>query len=597
MANSIPDDFIATLLNKVDIVDLIGSRVALQKKGKHYLAKCPFHLEKTPSFSVDPEKQFYHCFGCGVGGDAINFIKELDRVSFVEAVELLAAHVGLTIPQTNADLIVKEQATAEIYAVLATAAKFFQMQLKAHAAKTAVIDYLKARGLDGKIAKRFNLGYAPAGWDNLKRHILSSTAFTIEHLLQAGLVIKKENSSSTYDRFRNRIMFPIKDRRGRIVGFGGRVLTAQEEPKYLNSPETMVFNKGRELYGLYEARQVTKSLASIIVVEGYMDVLALAQQNIANVVAILGTALTFENIKLLFRIVPEIIFCFDADQAGFKAAWKALEVCLPNVRADIKVSFLFLPEAEDPDSYIRKYGRDKFLEQLKRAVTLADFFFRHLTKQMDLESTEDRANLVVRARELLQQIPDEVYKHMLFARLANLTSLDCAFLENVSTKTSQQNSSYKSKSVVKRPKMQLPKSPATIALALLLMYPQLITLLENFDIELYQKMELPGFKLFFAVATILKAKPNATVAEISAMLPSAIAKHFVPEELKANALFVPKVGIEKEFLGIIHKIKLLYDEQLLEALLLKAKTDGLTAAEKVQVQQLLITKNVSFIAE
>jgi DNA primase len=600
MANLIPDSFIETLLAKVDIVDLIGARVPLQKKGKNYLAKCPFHAEKTPSFSVDQSKQFYHCFGCGASGDAISFLREIDRLSFIEAVEILASQLSMQIPKEYNNEGTKKQAIDEIYAVLEVAAEFFKMQLKNHPAASHVIAYLKSRGLDGNTAKRFNVGYAPPGWESLKQHVLKNTSYTIKHMEQAGLVVAKENSA--YDRFRNRVMFPIKDRRGKIVGFGGRVITTTEEPKYLNSPESIVFSKGKELYGLYEARQFSDKLTSLLVVEGYMDVLALAQAGVNNVVAILGTALTSENIKLLFRIVPEIIFCFDADNAGRKAAWKALEVCLPNIGSNSKVSFLFLPEAEDPDSYVRKYGKNKFLEQIKRAEALADFFFRHLTNQMDLESTEDRATIVVRARELLQQIPDEVFKHIMFDRLANLTGLDRTFLKMGNTKKQYDpkiTSKYESKHGWNKniQTTQLPKSPAVIALALLLVYPELIDLLESTDIDQYSEVELSGVKIFFAVAKILKANPRASFIEISSLLPSSMAKRFVPEELRGIALFVPKSGIKQEFSGIITKIKVLYDEQKLEVLLSKAKTEGLSAIEKVQLQQLLLKKNADYIAE
>lgn len=593
MANLIPESFINTILSRIDIVDVINTRVSLQKKGKNYTARCPFHAEKTPSFTVDQAKQFYHCFGCGASGDAIKFLREIDNLTFVEAIEILASQLGIKVPTEHNVDPKKENAAKEIYEVLAVATEFFKLQLKNHSASKNAIEYLKSRGLTGSIAKAFNIGYAPPGWENLKQYVLKNTTFTAKHLEQAGLLITKGNSS--YDRFRNRIMFPILDRKGRIIGFGGRVITATEEPKYLNSPETIVFNKGRELYGLYEAKLLSDALTKLIVVEGYMDVLALSQANINNVVAILGTALTSENIKLLFQLVPEIIFCFDADNAGRKAAWRALEICLPNIKPNVRVCFLFLPEAEDPDSYIRKYGRAKFLEQIKRAVSLADFFFRHLANQMDLELTEDRAAFAVRARELLQQIPDGVFKHMMFDRLANLAGLDRAFLEL----GTEQKYPYtqKNKQFDNKPSTQLPKSPIVLALALLLMYPELIDLLKDDDIEHYKNVTLPGAKLFFSVANILKEKPKASFSEISAILPSDIAKRFVPEELQSFAVFVPKAGVEKEFLGIIIKIKMLYDEQMLDTLLSKAKIEGLSAAEKVQLQQLLLKKDVKYVAE
>ena len=593
MSNIIPDSFISLILSKVDLVDLISSRISLKKKGKNYLACCPFHEEKTPSFSVDPIKQFYHCFGCGVSGDAITFLREIDRLTFVETVEVLAAQLGLQVPIEKEQQPQKQiDITKEIYAVLLVASKFFQLQLREHGNSKNVIKYLKSRGLNGHIAKDFNIGYAPPGWENLKKYILQNTNFTIEHLEQAGLVIKK--STSSYDRFRNRIMFPIKDSRGRVIGFGARAISDEDQPKYLNSPETIVFSKGKELYGLYEAKQFTDKLSKIIVVEGYMDVLALSKENIKNVVAVLGTALTFENIRLLFRIVPEIIFCFDGDLAGRKAAWKALEVCLPNIKAKTKVQFLFLPKNEDPDSYIKKYGKNQFLEYVKKAVTLTDFFFGYLTNQMDLELAEDRAILIARAKALLQQIQDDVLKHIMFARLANLASVDCSFLENNTKK--QVNYSQYNKNIKPKNFTQLPKSIAVVALSLLLKYPELINLIYD-DLELYQDINISGGKIFFAVVKILKTNTTASFEEISSLLPVELARKFIPDELSNIALFVPKSGVKQEFLGVINKIKLLYDEQKLEILLSKAKREGLSAAEKVQLQQLLLKKEDKSVAE
>ena len=593
MTNLISDSFINSLLARVDIVDVINTRVALQKKGKNYTACCPFHAEKTPSFSVDQQKQFYHCFGCGVSGDAIKFLREIDHLTFVEAIEVLASQLGIKVPTSNNNLDPKEYVAKEIYEVLSIAAEFFQMQLKKHVTAKSAVDYLKARGLDGITAKNFNIGYAPPGWENLKQYVLTHTSFTLQHLEQAGLLITKDTSS--YDRFRNRIMFPIRDRKGRVIGFGGRVMTADEEPKYLNSPETAVFNKGKELYGLWETKKFPDQLTKLIVVEGYMDVVALAQAGINNVVAILGTALTSVNIKLLFRLVPEIIFCFDADNAGRKAAWRALEICLPNIKSNVKVNFLFLPEAEDPDSYIRKHGKDKFLEQVERAVSLADFLFRHLANQMDLELTEDRAAFAVRARELLQQIPDGVLKHMMFDRLADLAGLDRAFL--AADLKSEYFYAPRNRQYNQKMSTQSPKSPMIFALALLLMHRELIILLKDDELEHCIDVDLPGAELFFAVVGILKETPNATFAEISAILPADIAKRFAPEELGGLALFVPKAGVEKEFLGIIAKIKTLYDDQKLGVLLAKAKSEGLLATDKVQLQQLLLKKDIKYVAE
>ena len=351
MAGRIPPSFIDDLLARIDIVDLIGQRIALRKAGKDFQARCPFHDERTPSFTVSPDKQFYHCFGCGAHGTAIGFLMEHDRLAFREAVEELAQRVGLVIP-SDGEPIRTGPDQGPLYQVLEQAAELYRQQLRSHPEAARAVDYLKGRGLTGEIAARYGLGYAPSGWDFLLSRLGRDPAGR-QRLLQAGLITDQDGKS--YDRLRERIVFPIRDRRGRVIGFGGRVL-GDGKPKYLNSPETPVFHKGRELYGLYEAQKARRKLERLLVVEGYMDVIALAQFGIDYAVATLGTATTPEHLQLLLRSAPELVFCFDGDRAGRDAAWKALQTALPLATGNQSLRFLFLPEGEDPDTLVRAEG-------------------------------------------------------------------------------------------------------------------------------------------------------------------------------------------------------------------------------------------------
>ncbi|MDH3355677.1 MAG: DNA primase, partial [Chromatiales bacterium] len=348
MSGRIPQNFIDDLINRSDIVDVVDSRVPLKKAGREYQACCPFHNEKTPSFTVSPNKQFYHCFGCGAHGTVISFLMEYENLAFVEAIKELASDVGMEIPKSegfsNPAPRIDKAVTQSLYDVMGQANKFFQQQLRQHPQAGEAVDYLKQRGLSGEIARDFGIGYAPPGWDNLIKDL---TPTPTKQLFDAGLVIEKEGQGSFYDRFRERIMFPIHDQRGRVIAFGGRIL-GDGKPKYLNSPETDIFHKGKELYGLFEARQSLKQIDRLIVVEGYMDVVALAQFGVRNAVATLGTAVTEPHLNQLFRTCSEVIFCFDGDSAGRKAAWRGLENGLPLMQKGRQIRFLFLPDGEDP---------------------------------------------------------------------------------------------------------------------------------------------------------------------------------------------------------------------------------------------------------
>lgn len=433
MAGLIPQSFIDDLLNRTDILDVVSSRIQLKKTGKNYSACCPFHKEKTPSFTVSPDKQFYYCFGCGAGGNALGFIMDHDQLDFVQAVEDLAKRAGMDVPREEGRRGNKPRQPVDspLYPLLAGAAEFYRQALKGHPARKAAVEYLKGRGLTGEIARDFGLGFAPPGWDNLLKN-LGGDNLQLKAMLDAGLLVENPDSGKRYDRFRDRVIFPIRDSRGRVIAFGGRVL-GDDKPKYLNSPETPVFHKGQELYGLYEARKNNRDLDEIMVVEGYMDVIALAQQGIRNAVATLGTATSEEHIKRLFRIVPNILFCFDGDQAGRNAAWRALESALSNLQDGRKVRFLFLPEGEDPDSLVRAEGPDAFRARLAhQAQPLADYFFQQLTLEADPSTLEGKAHLATLAGPLLEKIPGNTLRLLMRQRLGEITGLSAETLSQIS---------------------------------------------------------------------------------------------------------------------------------------------------------------------
>ncbi|RMN31629.1 DNA primase [Pseudomonas coronafaciens pv. zizaniae] len=424
MAGLIPQSFIDDLLNRTDIVDVVSSRVQLKKSGKNYSACCPFHKEKTPSFSVSPDKQFYYCFGCGAGGNALGFIMDHDNLDFPQAVEDLAKAAGMEVPREQGVKGQKPRQPTDspLYPLLTAAAEFYRQALKSHPSRKAAVDYLKGRGLSGEIARDFGLGFAPPGWDNLYKH-LSSDSLQQKVMIDAGLLIENAETGKRYDRFRDRVMFPIRDSRGRVIAFGGRVL-GDDKPKYLNSPETPVFHKGQELYGLFEARKFNRNLDEIIVVEGYMDVIALAQQGLRNAVATLGTATSEEHLKRLFRVVPNVLFCFDGDQAGRNAAWRALEATLSNLQDGRRARFLFLPEGEDPDTLVRSEGTDAFKARINQhAQPLADYFFEQLTKESDPRSLEGKAHMATLAAPLIDKVPGANLSTLMRQRLTEITGL------------------------------------------------------------------------------------------------------------------------------------------------------------------------------
>ena len=421
MAGLIPQTFIDDLLDRADIVEVIDRRVKLKKAGKNYTACCPFHQEKTPSFSINPEKQFYYCFGCGAGGNAIGFIMDYENLDFPAAVESLANSTGMKVPREESRSGAgHKKSQRDLYSLMEEAAAFYRIQLRQHPQRQLAVDYLKRRGLSGQIAGQFDMGFAPAGWDNLLK-ALGTSEERKQQLLLTGMLIENEEGR-IYDRFRERIVFPIRDQRGRVIAFGGRVL-GDDKPKYLNSPETPIFQKGRELYGLYQARQANRQLERIIIVEGYMDVIALAQHGISNATATLGTATGGAHLEKIYRLCPELVFCFDGDAAGRQAAARALEAALACMQDGRQARFLLLPEGEDPDTLVRGRGAPHFNTLVAGAMPLENYLFESLGEGLDLETMDGRARLSKLAAPMLQKLPAGVYRQLMFESLAQRAGL------------------------------------------------------------------------------------------------------------------------------------------------------------------------------
>ncbi|MDH3635722.1 MAG: DNA primase [Gammaproteobacteria bacterium] len=406
MAGRIPRNFIDDLLNRVDIVEVIDSRVPLKKKGREYWACCPFHGEKTASFSVSSTKQFYHCFGCQKSGNAVGFLMDYDHMEFVEAVEALAQSLGLEVPYEKGSAPPKPAPGLEsMYQSLEQCAKHFQDRLKQ---TPDAIEYLKNRGISGQTAKAFTIGYAPPGWNNLDGDE--------KQLVDTGMLVKKE-TGKPYDRFRHRLMFPIRDRRGRTIAFGGRVINPEDNPKYLNSPESPLFHKSDEIYGLYELKRDVTNIERIFITEGYMDVVALAEHGVKTAVATLGTAINNRQIETLFRVCKNLVFCFDGDAAGKKAAWRSLEQCLASLKEGRLAKFLFLPEGQDPDSFISEFGSKAFNQQVDASSTLTEYLFETLLAECDTRTPEGRAQLLDRLRPYFKQIPLQSLKDQILAEV------------------------------------------------------------------------------------------------------------------------------------------------------------------------------------
>ncbi|MDP1708457.1 MAG: DNA primase [Gammaproteobacteria bacterium] len=593
MAGRIPQQFIDELLTRVDVVEVIDARVPLRKAGREYTACCPFHDEKTPSFTVSPDKQFYYCFGCGAHGTALGFLIDYEHLDFIEAVQELAARVGMEVPRTSQEAVATP-AGAPLYGVLEQAAAWYRRQLREHPEAGRAVEYLKGRGLTGTTAADYGIGFAPAGWDNLKR----ATGAEEGALVQLGLLIKKDEGG-THDRFRNRIMFPIHDARGRVIGFGGRVIDAADDaqgrasvagsrtpeatnPKYLNSPESVLFHKGRELYGLYQARKAVRALTRLLVVEGYMDVVMLAQHGIHNAVATLGTATTHEHMERLFRVVPEVVFCFDGDRAGREAAWRALINSLPLMRDGRQIGFLFLPEGEDPDSLVQQEGSEAFLARATRPVPLSEFFYEGLMAEADISSMDGRARLVELARPLLAKLAPGAFQHMMVARLAELVRIDAQQLARMlaagkppATAPDGRQERYKR---VSAPPTAM--SQARLVIALLLSRPSLAA--QAGDPQRFAGLEVAGAALLQEMLELLHQHPHLS--------PAALLEHWRDTEQGRQLMKlaqwrhpVPEEGVEAEFRIALERLYTQGLEQRKERLIDKAHQGQLSAEEKQEM--------------
>lgn len=581
MAGLIPQSFIDDLLNRVDIVDVVDNRVQLKKTGKNYSACCPFHQEKTPSFSVQPEKQFYYCFGCGVGGNALGFVMNFEQLDFPQAVEMLAKENGMDVPREESKAATQRKSeNAKLSEMLEKSSRFYQYQIRHHGARQAAVDYLKARGVSGEIAREFCLGYAPAGWDNLLT-ALGTDANQQQLLLKAGLVIEKEKlkdeaaeseaKSSTarryYDRFRHRIIFPIRDSRGRTIAFGGRVL-GDDKPKYLNSPETALFHKGSELYGLYECRKADSKARRILIVEGYMDVIALAQMGIRNAVATLGTATSTHHLSRLFRWVPEIVFCFDGDDAGRTAAWRALQATLPLMEDGRQVRFLLLPDGEDPDTLVRKIGKEEFSAKIDQATAMEDYFFQSLSKDLDITSIEGKARLSNLAKPLIKQFPKGVYGQLILDRLSETLGMSSQSLaellatepepaapvmEQAPPDRFQSEPPHFSQRTSSTEKLAKYRKPASLKAIELLLHNPEIALSITRDLQPLRSAEDENRKLLLSLIEMIQKDPTTDTYTMAGYCYGTTLGHQLPQLLQSEKI-TPVEGMEQEFTHIIDSI-------------------------------------------
>lgn len=574
MAGLIPKSFIYDLLDRADVVEVVDSRVPLKKAGRNYQACCPFHNEKTPSFTVAPDKQFFHCFGCGEHGNAIDFLMRYDGLEFPDAVEELAAMLGVEVPrETSANPQAearKRQQAADDFEQMERASKFFAYQLRQHNKSAEVVDYLKGRGLSGEIVKHFQIGYAPDGWDDLLKS-LAKDQRSRDQLVDLKLVNRNDNGRY-YDFFRDRVMFPIRDRRGRVVGFGGRILSG-DGPKYLNSPETRIFHKGRELYGFYEVKQAHRNLEQVVIVEGYMDVVALAQAGIDYAVASLGTATTTEQLQMLFRATKRVTCCYDGDRAGRDAAWRALENALPLLTDGLELNFLFLPDGEDPDSLVRQEGAEAFTARLRQAQSFTQYFFSHLTESLDLTTDSGRASLLSQARPLIEKVASDYYREELLAALARLLRRE------VSQIAGQLKQAPRS---AKAPE-QLKMTPIRRAIALLLQYPQL-----GHEVPLHEELanlKLPGIDVLLELHRQTQEQ-NLNSAQLVELWRGRREEKLL-RQLVSWEHHLEQDNISREFFDTFLYFIDLFVEQRANELLAKEQQAPLSAAEKREYMALL----------
>lgn len=600
----ISEQFIASLLSRINLVDLISKKVTLRHVGANFIGLCPFHQEKTPSFTVNKDKQFFHCFGCKESGDAIRFLMLTEHKSFVDTVEILANQYGLHMEKEPAHE--PNPLIEKIYKILNVAVDFYHQELlKSNAQATTALGYLTNRGINLTTVRRFKLGFVNSNWTGLldfcSREVLLEHDLDLKVLLQqAGLILEK--NSKFYDRFRSRIMFPIRNKFGKTIGFGARALSSEQTPKYLNSPETIVFSKNQELYGLDEVKSKLNNLNSLIVVEGYLDVLMLAQSEIYNVVATLGTALNEHHVKTIFNIVPEIVFCFDGDLAGCKASVRAMELAISMMGAGILqskhvIKFVSLPNGYDPDLLVREKGAKEFKQFILEAKVLSDFFFEYLSRKYPEKNIESLNKLAEEAKLQIAKLPDNLLQNLWYEKLAGLLGIESSvFKQNNSQRVFVKHSSQKTLTSNSRSSYSYPISNATKALAMLLMDNNLLKLCGSLNNAKFSILKLPSdIDLFIKVVQTLQSlKSSATVNEfnitiekLTTYLEPVYAQKLLLIEAKKIVQFIPVEGIEQEFMGAVKKVNRVLVEQTVDELLLASKQRTLEEREKLLLQQML----------
>ncbi|MGF6495389.1 DNA primase [Luteibacter sp. 621] len=575
MRGRIPDNFIDDLLTRVDIVDVIEKRVPLKKAGREWTACCPFHNERSPSFYVSPTKQFYHCFGCGAHGSAVRFLMDYDRLEFPDAIEELAQSVGMKVPYEGGRDDKPREDRTDLYTLLDEAASFYQRELGTSDEARA---YVEKRGLDEETLKRFRIGWAPAGFDGVLKALGTSDARR-KLLNDAGMVASNERGNR-YDRFRERVMFPILDRRGRVIAFGGRVLSSDQGPKYLNSPETPLFHKGRELFALWQVKQAHQTVTRIMVVEGYMDVIALHQAGLPIAVATLGTATTPDHAEVLFRAAPDVFFCFDGDRAGRQAAWRAVESILPRMRDGRQAHFLFLPDGEDPDTLVRKEGKDGFEKRMKEAMPLSEYFFEELGRDVDTTRLDGRARLAERARPLIAKLPDGAFRDLMADELKRRTGAGATFEPEAPPQRAASPN---------RP-ANVQRSLVRSAITLLLAQPALA--LEVEPPYPFLRLDRPGVDLLAELIDIVRSRPD--------IRPAVLVEHFMERAEYASlqklmqADVVGEADMQRvEFLDALGQMQRQATTQRREFLIARSREGVLDDTEKAELRVLLAARVIS----
>ena len=583
MSGLIPQHFINDLIDRADITEVLGKRIQLIKAGKGELkALCPFHDEKTPSFTVSEEKGFYHCFGCGAHGTVVGFLMDYEHMSFIEAIENLSDQMGIEIPRDTEKQPVYRY--KELFELTENIKNFYQKNLRNN---DNAVKYLKKRGINGATAKRYNIGFASEGWSEILDKYGTSKN-KIEKLLSVGLIIQKDDDKY-YDRFRNRLIFPIRDHRGRCIGFGGRVID-DSEPKYLNSPETVLFHKGQELYGLFEAKQKLRRIENLLIVEGYMDVIGLAQHGINYAVATLGTATTEDHFKRLFRLSENITFCFDGDRAGHTAAWRALQNALPHLSEGRQIAFAFLPKDQDPDSYIKMKGQDSFKRILDKSLPLSEFLIEKLISNINMKSIDGKVRLAEQARPLINSIASDIYKELLIEKLATSIDISAKKLNKLLLKSTDKAKKNKTKesslSTRKISRNFSPTRPSIVrkAITIILNFPQSS---QNIDINSITEIQQPGVQLLYELIKTSKKEPKITTAGlIERWRDDKEGKHLgklaameLPEHEDFNAM--------EELKNCINQLIVLANRKRIHALIEKEKQTLITDKEKTELLDLI----------